>query len=153
MTGQLSIYASRLAIQSQQGPDFIDLTDFLEKQLRQCNIGEGHVLVFSRHTTACVVIQENEPLLLEDLRRKLHEIASPEEKFLHDDFGIRTENLGDTEDVNGYAHCQGLFLSQSVQVPIHDGKLALGRWQRVFFVELDCPRGREVIAQFVGVSA
>lgn len=150
--GEMQIYRSRIAVQSQQGPEFIDLTDVVLRQLEQCPVRNGYALVFSRHTTAGVVIQENEPLLLQDMARKLSQVASPDEAYAHDDFSIRTENLIEEMEANGHAHCQGLFIGQSVHIPIHLGSLQIGRWQRIFLLELDSPRAREVIVQFVGVA-
>jgi secondary thiamine-phosphate synthase enzyme len=148
----MQIYTSRIAVQSQQGPDFIDLTEVLQRQLQQAGLSDGCLHVYSRHTTASVVIQENEPLLLMDLQRKLEQLASPGDRYAHDDFTIRTENLTEQQEVNGHAHCQSLFLGQSVHVPIKQGELQLGRWQRIFLLELDSPRAREVIVQWMGVS-
>ena len=148
----MQIYRSRIAVQSQQGPEFIDLTDVVQRQLEKCPVREGYVLVFSRHTTASVVIQENEPLLLQDMASKLKEIASPDEAYAHDDFSIRTENLIEEMEANGHSHCQGLFIGQSVHVPIHEGKMQIGRWQRIFLLELDSPRAREVVVQFMGIA-
>ena len=147
----MQVYRSRIAVQSQNAPEFVDLTDVVHRQLEKCPVREGYVLVFSRHTTAGVVIQENEPLLLQDMARKLKEIASPDEAYAHDDFSIRTENLIEEMDANGHSHCQGLFLGQSVHVPIHEGKMQIGRWQRIFLLELDSPRAREVVVQFMGI--
>lgn len=149
--GEMQVYRSRIAVQSQKGPEFVDLTDVVQRQLEKCPVREGYVLVFSRHTTAGVVIQENEPLLLQDMARKLNEIASPDEAYAHDDFSIRTENLIEEMEANGHSHCQGLFIGQSVHVPIHDGQLQIGRWQRIFLLELDSPRAREVVVQFMGI--
>ncbi len=150
--GEMQVYRSRIAVQSQQGPEFIDLTDVVARQLERCPIQDGYALVFSRHTTAGVVIQENEPLLLQDMTRKLNQIAPPDEKYAHDDFSIRTENLIEEMEANGHSHCQGLFIGQSVHVPIQGGQLQIGRWQRIFLLELDSPRAREVVVQFVGVA-
>jgi len=149
--GEMQVYRSRIAVQSQQGPEFIDLTDVVARQLERCPVREGYVLVFSRHTTAGVVIQENEPLLLQDMARKLNQLAPPDEAYAHDDFSIRTENLIEEMEANGHSHCQGLFIGQSVHVPIHEGRLQVGRWQRIFLLELDSPRAREVVVQFVGI--
>ena len=60
--------------------------------------------------------------------------------------GITVED----EDLNGHAHCQHLLMGASESIPCADGEMLLGRWQRVFLVELDCPREREVIVQIVG---
>lgn len=150
--GEMQVYGSRIAVQSQVGPEFIDLTEVVARQLERCPVREGYVMVFSRHTTAGVVIQENEPLLLQDMALKLSKMASPDEAYAHDDFSIRTENLIEEMEANGHAHCQGLFLGQSVHVPITDGKMQIGRWQRIFLLELDSPRAREVLVQFVGIA-
>lgn len=148
----MQVFRSRIAVQSQQGPEFIDLTEVVLRQLERCPVKEGYALIFSRHTTAGVVIQENEPLLLQDMAVKLNQIASPAEHYDHDDFSIRTENLVEEMEANGHAHCQGLFIGQSVHVPIQRGQLQIGRWQRIFLLELDSPRAREVVVQFVGVA-
>ena len=55
------------------------------------------------------------------------------------------------EAPNGHAHCRHLFLGASEAIPIVDGRAALGRWQRVFLVELDGPRTRDVLVQVLGV--
>ena len=142
---------SRLSVDSHQGPHFVDLTDVIESQLDQTGLREGSLLVFSKHTTAGVVIQENEPLLLLDMQKKLESLAPPHEKYLHDDYSQRTENLGDPSEVNGHSHCQSLFVGQGVQIPIHQFRLQLGRWQRIFLLEMDRPRRREVQLQWIGI--
>ena len=68
----------------------------------------------------------------------------------HNDFKIRTVNMTENERPNGHAHCQHLLMSTSEIIPIIDGKLQFGRWQSVFFVELDGPSRREVILQILG---
>lgn len=54
------------------------------------------------------------------------------------------------ERINGHSHLKSLFLNSGELIPIVDGKLALGKWQSIFFIELDGPRNREVLLQFVG---
>jgi secondary thiamine-phosphate synthase enzyme len=68
----------------------------------------------------------------------------PAGPYEHDDFGRRTVNLTPDERSNGHAHCRAALLRTSESVPIVDGALTLGRWQRVFLVEFDGPRRREV---------
>lgn len=147
------IFSNRIQLQSSGSPQFIDLTELLQEQVSTCNIHQGTLTVYSRHTTAVVVIQENEPLLLQDLCRILNRLAPPDGDYAHDNFDIRTENLTGEDAPNGHAHLQSLFLGQSVHVPIEEGQLGLGRWQRVFFLELDAPRSREVVIQIAGVNS
>ena len=71
--------------------------------------------------------------------------------YRHNDLTIRTVNLVEDEDLNGHAHCQHLLMGASESIPCADGEMLLGRWQRIFLIELDCPRQREVIVQAVGI--
>jgi len=131
-------------------PEFIDITADVIKAVESSGIREGMVVVFSRHTTAAVKINENEPLLLRDMSRFLEEAAPREANYRHNDFVIRTANMTEDECPNGHAHCQHLLLGASETIPISDGKLLLGRWQSIFLIELDRPRPREVVVQVQG---
>ncbi len=131
-------------------PEFIDITDEVLGAVEASGIREGTVTVFSRHTTAAVKINENEPLLLEDMARFLEEVVPREADYRHNDFTIRTVNMTEDECPNGHSHCQHLLLSASESIPICDGAMLLGRWQRVFLIELDRPRLREVVIQVHG---
>ena len=131
-------------------PEFIDITDEVTGAVEASGIREGAVTVFSRHTTAAVKINENEPLLLEDMARFLEQVAPRGVNYRHNDFTIRTANMTEDECPNGHSHCQHLLLSASETIPICDGAVLLGRWQRVFLIELDRPRLREVVIQVHG---
>jgi len=131
-------------------PEFIDITDEVIGAVEAAGVREGAATVFSRHTTAAVKINEHEPLLLEDMARFLERIVPRAADYRHNDFTIRTANMTEDECPNGHAHCQHLLLSASETIPISDGALTLGRWQRVFLIELDRPRRREVVIQVHG---
>ena len=131
-------------------PEFIDITEDVRSAVETSGIREGAVTVFSRHTTAAVKINEHEPLLLEDMSCFLEKVAPRSADYRHNDFTIRTANMTEDECPNGHAHCQHLLLSASETIPVSDGDLLLGRWQRVFFIELDRPRLREVVIQVQG---
>jgi secondary thiamine-phosphate synthase enzyme len=114
----------------------------------------GTVNIFSRHTTAAVRIQEDEPLLLEDLREVLTRLAPPDAPYGHNDFGVRTQHMHPDERPNGHSHCLHLLLGASASVPVVDGVLQLGTWQRIFVVELDGPRAdRQVQLHVTGLQA
>ena len=131
-------------------PEFIDITDEVLAAVEASEVREGAVTVFSRHTTAAVKINENEPLLLEDMARFLERAAPPEADYRHNDFVIRTVNMTEDECPNGHSHCQHLLLSASETIPISEGTALLGRWQRIFLIELDHPRLRQVVIQVSG---
>ena len=131
-------------------PEFIDITDEVLRAVDDSGIREGSVLVFTRHTTAAVKINENEPLLLRDMARFLERSAPRTADYRHNDFVIRTVNMTEDECPNGHSHCQHLLLGASETIPIADGQALLGRWQSVFFIELDRPREREIVIQVQG---
>jgi len=145
------IHLARLVIETHRGPEFVDVTETVQDMIDKSKVKEGNVLVYSRHTTCGVVIQEYEPLLIQDMYRQLEKLASPAEDYQHNDFEIRTVNMCDNECANGHAHCQHLFIGCSVQVPVAAGRLALGRWQRIFALEMDRPRTRELLVQITGL--
>lgn len=141
----------RLTYETTTAPEFIDITDDVRGVLSRSGIQHGFVVVFSRHTTAAIRINEAEPLLLQDMQAMLARIAPPGVYYRHNDLSIRTVNLTDDEDLNGHAHCQHLLMGASEAIPCADGDLLLGAWQRVFLVELDTARSREVIVQVLGI--
>jgi secondary thiamine-phosphate synthase enzyme len=98
-----------------------------------------------------VRINENETCLKRDMARVLERIAPCDEYYEHNDLEIRTENLTDDEDLNGHAHCIHMLMGASESIPVIDGKLTLGRWQRIFLIELDKARNREVLVQVIGL--
>jgi secondary thiamine-phosphate synthase enzyme len=133
-------------------PEFIDITDDVSRIVQASGIQFGQVTVFSQHTTAAVKINENEPLLLRDLARTLRQFAPPNAHYEHNDFSRRTVNMNEDECANGHAHVQHLFLSASECIPVVDGRITLGTWQRIFLIELDHPRLRRVLVNIVGTG-
>ena len=134
-------------------PEVIDITDRVVNSLKDSQIRNGFVLVFSRHTTAAITIQENEPLLLNDMASLLERLAPKSARYGHNDFSIRTINMEEDECPNGHSHCQHLTLGSSETIPVIDGSLALGQYQHIFMVELDEAKAapREVLVQIMGV--
>ena len=141
----------QINLDTTNAPEFIDITNQVLDSIAESNIAMGNALVYSKHTTAAIKINEMEPLLLEDLTRTLEHIAPRDADYRHNDFTVRTVNMNEDECPNGHAHCQHLALSTSETIPIIDGALQLGTYQRVFFIELDHPRQREFLIQVMGI--
>jgi secondary thiamine-phosphate synthase enzyme len=133
-----------ISVVTREDTEFIDLTPALGALVQSLGVREGVLTVQTRHTTTGVMINEHEPLLLEDLKAMFERLVPAGPYYEHDDFERRTVNLTPDERVNGHAHCRAALLRTSESVPIVDGALTLGRWQRVFLVEFDGPRRREV---------
>ncbi len=145
------VVSQTIEVETEDAPDFIDLTDLVADVVAVSGVSAGQVLVFSQHTTAAIKINENEPLLLRDITHFLDRAAPKDAYYGHNDFAIRTVNMHEDECPNGHSHCQHLLLGSSETIPVVDAKLAMGRFQRLFLVELDMPKSRTVIVQVMGV--
>jgi secondary thiamine-phosphate synthase enzyme len=147
----ISVHCEALVVSTGEAPEFIDITEDVQRIVDEAGALFGQVTVFSSHTTAAIRVNENEPLLLQDMARILHEVAPSQGTYEHNDFSRRAV-VEEDECANGHAHCQHLFLSTSETIPILDGQLALGQWQRLFLVELDHPRQRRVLVNVIGIG-
>ena len=136
---------------STRAPEFIDLTDRVEEIVARSTVTDRVADVFSRSATAAITLNELEPLLLDDMADFLDRLAPRGHEYRHNDFSVRTVNMTPDESPNGHAHCLQLALGASQTIPIRDGRLMLGQWQRVFMVELDHARQREAIVQAFGL--
>jgi len=130
--------------------DFIDVTDKIKEKIKRSGIKNGIINIQSLHTTMAIIIQEAEPLLISDLKKTLEKIAPRTSKYMHDNFEIRTVNMHANEPINGHSHCKALFLTPGVFINIVKAELNLGRWQRIFVIELDNARLRKVSVQIIG---
>ncbi|MBN1069569.1 YjbQ family protein [Clostridium botulinum] len=108
--------------------------------------GIGMVNIFTSHTTAAIKIIENELLLLADINNCLEEMFPEDKKYMHDRIEIRDVPVN--ERVNGFSHMRQMFFSTSENIPVQDGKLMLGKWQTLFFIEFDPIRKREVVLTY-----
>jgi secondary thiamine-phosphate synthase enzyme len=144
------VYYQPLSVSTRGCMEFHDCTDLIQNVLKQSGIQEGIIHIQCKHTTASIVLNENEPLVLEDMKRVLERIAPQSEKYLHNDFTIRTVNMTDREDKNGHSHCKAIFLPASQMLNVVDGCMDLGRWQRIFLLELDRAKERTISIMIMG---
>jgi secondary thiamine-phosphate synthase enzyme len=148
-----SINHARLRLATARPTEFVDLTDRLEQFVAGAGIRSGVLAVLTLHTTTAIVVNEHEPELLADFESLMERLAPTHGHYRHDDPALRTVNLTPAERPNGHAHCRALLLPSSAALLVADGRLQLGRWQRVFLVELDGPRERDVTVLAFGESA
>jgi secondary thiamine-phosphate synthase enzyme len=127
----------RVPIHTSTARQFVDITDQVEERVASSGFRTGLAVVSTLHTTAAVVVNEHEPELLKDLDSFLARLAPESSTYAHNDVFHPTG-----EQPNGHAHCQALLLNTSVSLPIVEGTLMLGRYQRLFLVELDFSRPR-----------
>jgi secondary thiamine-phosphate synthase enzyme len=132
--------------------DAVDVTAEVEELVRSSGVTSGSVLVFSPHTTCCVLVANGSGQMLEALERSMEALAPEDGYYEHDDFSIRTENLMDDEPENAPAHLVNVFAGKTSEViPVVDSRPALGTNQHVLFVELCSSRLRRYCIQVLGV--
>jgi secondary thiamine-phosphate synthase enzyme len=131
--------------------DAIDVTEEVEEVVASSGVTEGRALVFSPHTTCCVLLAPSRADALATLEKAREYLAPDGIYYAHDDLSIRTENLVEDELPNAPAHILHVFCGRaSVAMPVSGGRIVLGTDQRVLFVELDCSRARRYCVQVLG---
>jgi secondary thiamine-phosphate synthase enzyme len=138
-----SIVSSLLTVQT-RGTGFVDVTAEIVTFVDEARASEGAVTLFVRHTSASLTLQENaDPSVLADLTTALSRLAPDNAGWTHD-----TEGPDDMP-----AHIKTMLTATSLQVPVLNGKLALGTWQAIYLIEhRRSPHRREIVLQFIGAT-
>lgn len=122
--------------------NIIELTGETQEAIRQSGIKDGIATLFVPGSTAGLTTIEFEQGAVKDFQRLFDEIANPDRDYAHN------ERWGDG---NGHSHVRASLLGASLTVPFTEGKLLLGQWQQIIFVDFDNrPRSRVVVVQVVG---
>src|SRR4029077_11920882 len=139
-----TIVTSQLAAQT-SGRGFVDLTAEVAKFARDAGAQQGAVMLFIRHTSASLTIQENaDPSVLDDLLTALARLAPENAGWTHD-----TEGPDDMP-----AHVKTMLTTTSLQIPVIKSRLLLGTWQAIYLIEhRRRAHRREVVVQFAGKTA
>ncbi len=120
-------------IQTASKTEIIDITDRVRASVNESGINDGVAVVSTRHTTSSIIINENERGLKNDILDLLESIVPENKNYAHNQI-----------DNNAHAHLRAILLGMSEIIPIEEGHLVLGTWQRIFFIELDGPRSRTI---------
>jgi secondary thiamine-phosphate synthase enzyme len=136
-----ALATSVLTVQT-PGAGFVDLTAEVAKFVMEASAKEGAVVLFIRHTSASLTIQENaDPTVLDDLMTALGRLAPENGGWRHD-----TEGPDDMP-----AHIKTMLTATSLHIPVLSGELALGTWQAIYLIEHRArPHRREIVLQFMG---
>ena len=131
----------QLSVSTTRAPQFVDITDAVQREVEASGVREGVVLLRSRHTTAALTCTEGDPSIHEDCLELLREQLPLSRTYRHSDEGAE----------NAVAHLATMLLfGESTWAPIRGGRLDLGTWQRLFLVELFEPRRRTVDVAILG---
>lgn len=130
----------------------LDLTEELQRAIKDSGVTEGAAIAFCAHTTAALLINEWEDGALEDFRARVKALVPEDVYYAHDDMDRRTQNLDEShERANGHSHVKSMLLSAtSHAIPVVAGEPAFGRWQRLILFEMDEPKERQVMFHVFG---
>jgi secondary thiamine-phosphate synthase enzyme len=138
----MTVITRRLELATQGHADMHDITDAVALAVAGSGLGAGIVTLFTPSATSGLTTIEYESGALQDLRRLLDEIAPPDRDYAHN------RRWGDG---NGHSHLRAALLKPSLTVPFVQGKLTLGTWQQILYVDFDNrPRQRELVVQIMG---
>jgi secondary thiamine-phosphate synthase enzyme len=149
-SGSFSVFGDEVRILTASPVQFLDITPAVNEAVARSGVSLGIASVQVRHTTAAILVNEDEPRLLQDLKACLERLAPRDAVYRHDDLALRGPSVPEDERRNGHAHCKALFLRASETIHVAEGRLSLGRWQRIFLVELDGPLERRVSIRVMG---
>ena len=128
----------RIELSTRGSTELVDITGEVKAIVNSKNVDAGLCVIFTKHTTTGIIINENEGGLRSDILKLLDELVPKGKGYLHDRI-----------DSNAHAHLRAVVLGSSETIPIENGALVLGTWQSILFVECDGPRRREVLVQIV----
>ena len=129
-----------LTFNTKKHREYIHITPQVEAAVKKSGVKEGMVLVSAMHITAGVYVNDNESGLIEDIDQWLEELAPFREDYHHHETG----------ETNGDSHLKALLVHHQVILPITDGRLDLGPWQRVFYAEFDGQRPKRLVIKVMG---
>jgi secondary thiamine-phosphate synthase enzyme len=136
----MNFHTEYLTFNTRQHREYIHITPQVDAAVKKSGIREGMVLVSAMHITAGVYTNDNESGLIEDIDEWLEKLAPFREDYQHHQTG---------ED-NGDSHLKSMIVHHQVIVPVTNGKLDLGPWQRIFYAEFDGQRPKRLIIKVMG---
>src|ERR1051326_3393484 len=136
----MTFHTEYLTFNTKKHREYIHITPQVEAAVKKSGVKEGMVLVSAMHITAGVYVNDHESGLIQDIDQWLEQLAPFRDDYRHHQTG---------ED-NGDSHLKSLLVHHEVVIPITNGKLDFGPWQRVFYAEFDGQRAKRVILKVMG---
>ena len=136
----MKIHTEYLTFHTKTKRAYVHITPQVETILKKSGVKDGMALVSAMHITAGVYVNDNESGLIQDIDQWLEGLAPFNPDYRHHQTG---------ED-NGDSHLKALLIHHEVIVPVTNGKLDFGTWQRIFYAEFDGQRDKRVIVKIMG---
>jgi len=136
----MKVFADFVEVRSGKRGEYIDITTEIEKLVDKSEVRNGVVIIHELHTTAALTIQENDTSVHEDTKEIMDKLVPLDREYRHSYEG----------NENAAAHIKNQILGSNLAIPVIDGKIALGTWQRIFLVELFEGRKRRIAVCVMG---
>lgn len=138
----MNISTHHFELKTKGNTEIVDITDQVQSILNTSNFDEGNALIFVGGSTAGITTIEYEPGLLKDYPNFFEKIIPSNQRYEHDNTW---------HDGNGHSHIRAALQGASLTVPFQNGKLLLGTWQQIIFVDFDNrQRNRKIVVQITG---
>ncbi len=139
----MKTFFDEICISTTKNYEIIDITDEVIELVGKSKIMDGLVTVFSAHTTGAIKINENEEKLMKDFDNMFEKLVPKNLNYEHNKCTIDNRP-------NAHSHLRSMLVNSSETIPYKNGKMLLGTWQTILFIELDGPRNRKIIVEVIG---
>lgn len=135
------VHTDYLEIKTKKRYEMVHITGEVERIVRESGIADGLCFVTPMHITAAIYVNDHEQGLIEDISQWLEKLAPARPEYKHHQTG---------ED-NADAHLKALLLHHETTLPVSEGGLELGTWQRIFYAEFDGQRNKRILVKVLGI--
>jgi secondary thiamine-phosphate synthase enzyme len=138
----MQVKLNHIFLSTQGNTDILDITQQVIELIHSSSLRNGLVTIFCPSSTSGITTIEYEPGVLQDLQHRFDELVPTEVDYLHNEAW---------HDGNGHSHVRAALLKASITVPLVEGRMTLGTWQQIVYIDFDTrPRKREIIVQIMG---
>jgi len=141
----LKVHAGRIPLRTKSRLEITDITKHVNRIVNESRIGNGLVNIWTTHTTAAVAVNEHDTDLWEDILSTLTRLVPIRADYRHN-----AKYRWAPGEQNAHAHILSCLIKPNVTIPVQNGKMVLGTWQSILFIELDGPRDRSIQVHVMG---
>jgi len=134
-----------VSVRTEKKMEILDVTQDVQRIVKESEVKDGLVNLWAPHATAALAVNEHDVDLWEDILSAMRKLVPVEADYRHNaKYGWAPH------EQNAHAHILNCLIKPDVTVPLHDGRMQLGTWQSILFIELDGPRSRSISVQIMG---
>jgi len=142
----MEIFWDEIPVFTKEYLKVVDITNKVQEIVDNRKVKEGSVLIYNPHVTCAITINEPDPELWDDLLEAYQRLVPLKADYKHN-----AKYRGIPREENAHAHILNTFIGQSVRIPVREGRLLLGTWQAILYIELDGGKQRNLIVQITKI--